>query len=172
MKLRRLAWIALACGGCSADPGVPDPVAPAPPPPAAGIAAAPVPTPPPAASESPLLLYDASSQDAFMQALTAGELRLEHGCVYLAYGDGQRSLLILPSPHTRWDLARGTIRFGDRELRFGAEAAFGGGEVGIGDGPVAAEARRKGCDITRVWWASPERVEPRARPQAMPPPKE
>lgn len=106
---------------------------------------------------SPLILYDAPVGRPYMQALGGGVLTREGACVYLVSPSG-RSLLILPSPTTRWDAERRTIRFAGRELRFGDSAAFGGGEVGIGRGRPAAEARRRGCDTSRVWWASPERV--------------
>ena len=122
---------------------------------------------------SPLILYDAPPGRAYMEALTGGVLSREGDCVYLVNGSG-RSLLILPSPRASWNPARGTIRFGGVELRFGEEAAFGGGEVGIGRGPQADAARRRGCDTRRVWWASPALVRriPPSRPAPPPPPED
>lgn len=95
-----------------------------------------------------------------MQALSGGVLTREGRCVYLVNG-AQRSLLILPSPQARWDAERGTIRMSGRELRFGEEIAIGGGSVGIPDGAVAEEARRRGCDTSQAWWGSPELVDRR-----------
>ena len=120
-------------------------------------------------SVSPLILYDAPLGRPYMEALLGGILRRDGNCVYLA-AEGRRWLLILPSPTTRWDAADGTIRFGARVLRFGEDAAFGGGEVGIGNGPEAAAARRAGCDTRNVWWASPEMVRTPFRPPAPAPP--
>ncbi|WP_106512643.1 hypothetical protein [Allosphingosinicella deserti] len=123
-------------------------------------------------SLSPLILYDAPLGKPYMQALLGGILRRDGNCVYLA-AEGRRWLLALPSPTTRWDAADGTIRFGARLLRFGEEAAFGGGEAGIGNGPEAEAARRAGCDTRNVWWASPEMVRTPLGPPApaAPPPQ-
>ena len=133
------------------------------------------PSAPPARSagdDSPLLTWDASGHEAYMQALSGGVLTREGRCVYLANG-ARRTLLILPRPHARWDAARGTIRMSGRELRFGEEIAIGGGEVGIADRAVAEEAKRRGCDTSHAWWGSPELVDRRVlrRPvRANPPP--
>lgn len=124
------------------------------------------------AAPSPLILYDAPEGRPYMQALISGVLRRERDCVYIGEGE-HRMLLILPSPTARWDAARGTIRFGDREYRFGDEAAFGGGGGELAPGPEAQAARRLGCDTSPVWWASPERVdmeELRRRPIRVNPP--
>lgn len=159
-------WFAALLSGCSGEMGAQE---------AAVVAdekASETPSTPEraAAMESPLLTYNVAGQTAFMQALGGGVLTLERGCVYMANAAG-RTLLVLPDPPTRWNAGKGTIQFGERELRFGDEVAFGGGEGGsIAPGPVADAARRKGCDTSRVWWASPELVTPRALPQAMPPP--
>ena len=166
MALRTIAFLAvLSCAACAPRPGDPRDetgLAPAARTPAAAGRAG--------DESSPLILYDAPLDRAYMQALTQGELRREGDCVYLVHGE-HRTLLVLPSPTARWDAERGSIRFGDRELRFGEQAAFGGGEVGIGTGPEAAEARRRGCDSSSVWWASPETVEqPLPSPVPVPPP--
>ena len=111
---------------------------------------------------SPLLTYDATGQTAWMQALGGGILTRDGDCLYLVVG-GSRTLLVLPSPQASWDSARGTIRLAGHELRLGQEIAIGGGmsEGGIASGPVADEARRRGCDTGRVWWGSPELVDAR-----------
>ena len=124
-----------------------------------------------AAGSSPLILYDAPEGQPYMEALTGGTLVRDGECVYLDHGAGDRSLVVFPSPTARWDEASGTVRFGPRTLRFGEEAAFGGGEVPLGDTPQAAEARRRGCETRRVWWASPALVARRPRfPAPAPPP--
>lgn len=124
-----------------------------------------------AADQSPLLTYDARRQTAWMQALGGGVLTREGRCLYLVNG-AHRMLLVLPSPHARWDSRRGTIRLSGRELRLGQEIGIGGGfaEGGIAPGLVADEAGRRGCDTSRVWWGSPELIDRRPRPPAMPPP--
>lgn len=124
---------------------------------------------PPAAGASPLLLYDAAGQTAFMQALASGRLTREGRCTYLANTAG-RTLLVLPSPQARWDAGKSVIRIGEREVRFGETIAIGGGEGALRRGPLADEARRRGCDTRRIWWGSPELVTPHPREQAMPPP--
>lgn len=123
----------------------------------------------PVAGDSPLLLYDAAGQTAFMQALTGGRLTREGRCTYLANPRG-KTPLVLPSPQARWDAGKGAIRIGKREVRFGETIAIGGGEGVLQRGPLAEEARRRGCDTRRVWWGSPELVTPRAGQQAKPPP--
>ena len=115
-----------------------------------------------AGERSPPLTYDATGQTAWMQALGGGVLTRDGDCLYLVTG-GSRMLLVLPSPQASWDSAPGTIRLAGHELRLGQEIAIGGGmsESGIAPGPVADEARRRGCDTSRVWWGSPELVDPR-----------
>lgn len=109
------------------------------------------------AADSPLLLYDAAGQTAFMQALSGGRLTRVGRCVYLANGE-TRTLLLLPSPQARWNAEREAIRLGGRELRFGDTIRIGGGMGALTKGSLAVEARRRGCDTRRVWWGSPEVV--------------
>jgi hypothetical protein len=162
MSLSRLAFALLCCAASSGCGEAAPPAAPA----------------PAEHGGSPLLTWDASKQEAFMEALSSGVLTREGRCVYLVNGS-HRTLLVLPRPHARWDAERGTIRMSGRELRFGKEIGIGGGSVAGLDATVAEEAKQRGCDTSNAWWGSPDLVDisvlrqpPRVNPPPPPLPKE
>lgn len=114
------------------------------------------------ATASPLLTYDAARQTAFMQALSGGTLVRDGRCLYLV-AQSRRTLLVLPAPQARWNARRSSLSIGGREFRLGDEIRIGGGEGRLATGPLAREARRRGCDTRRVWWGSPEILDAPAR---------
>jgi hypothetical protein len=77
-------------------------------------------------------------------------------------------LLVLPSPQARWNARRASLSIGRREFRIGDEIRIGGGEGRLATGPLAREARRRGCDTRRVWWGSPEVLDAPARAPSRP----
>jgi hypothetical protein len=104
-----------------------------------------------------------------MQALSGGTLVRDGRCLYLV-NPGGRTLLVLPSPQARWNARRASLSIGGREFRIGDEIWIGGGEGRFMPIPLAREARRRGCDTTRIWWGSPEVADAPARPRSRPRP--
>lgn len=107
----------------------------------------------------PLILYDAPLGAPYPMARIEGVLQRDGNCLYLLAGEGERTLLVMPSPTASWNRARGTVQFGAKELRLGQRVAFGGRSAEIGSGEIADAAQRAGCDVSQVWMVSPQGVE-------------
>jgi hypothetical protein len=99
---------------------------------------------------SPLALYPSSpAGDA---ALLRGRLELEGPCLYIRGEGGERWLAAFPSPGTSWDPEDRSVRVGDRVLRVGGTAGFGGGEAKGEPGALSwVQAPAASCDASRIW---------------------
>lgn len=99
----------------------------------------------------PLALYSSSSEGP--QALLRGKLVRDGECLYIEADEGgERFLLALPSPGTRWRQDPSSLEIHDETLRVGDTVTVSGGEVRGGlraSDWVAAPAAS--CDASLVW---------------------
>lgn len=140
-----LVAVATACGPGRVEPDRPEPQAPAP-------AAEPSPSTEPESTAAPsLALYPASAEGP--QALLRGDLIREGNCVYIRGAEGgERFLLALPSPGTRWLPDPPGLEIGGATVPVGETVTVTGGESRAGlDAADWAVAPAAGCDASLIW---------------------